>query len=128
LVDPASLGIYRILFVLYLLVRGPPSFSWLGSMPQGMYLPPRVSLAALFDGFPPLGSLVLLDLVIVISLLAVLVGFKTRWFTALLLLAILVGNGFRYSFGKIDHGILLEGVLFVMVIVRLTTYTDVKLP
>ena len=62
----------------------------------------------LSDYVPRFEVLLLLDVVIAISLGAMLFGFKTKLVSWLLTLTLLVGFAFQYSLGKIDHNIICE--------------------
>lgn len=117
-IDEISLGFYRILFCVWLVLFYPPSYAWLGDVPKAFYDPPILSLASLLDSFPDRSFFLFLDILIAVSLLMVAVGFLTRSATAALLIAQLVGNSFQYSFGKIDHSIFVQCVLLVMLIVN----------
>ncbi len=116
-IDGNSLGFYRILFCGWLMLFSPSSYAWIGDVPKAFYNPPILSFASLLDTFPDRSFFLLLDVVIAISLVLVAVGFLTRFSTAALLIAQLVGNNFQYSFGKIDHIIFVQCVLLVMLIV-----------
>src|ERR1041384_8637597 len=50
--DAVSLGIFRILFGCYLVLRTLPLGYWIRDVPSAAFCPP-VSLAAFFQGYPP---------------------------------------------------------------------------
>ena len=117
-IDGNSLGFYRILFCAWFAIFRPYSYSWIADVPQAFYNPPMLSFASLFDRFPSDYFFQFLDATISISLVLVAVGFLTRISTCTLLLAQVVGNNFQYSFGKIDHAVFVQCVLFVMLLVN----------
>lgn len=114
-VDGNSLAVYRFLFSGWMMLFGPPQYAWLGEVPKAFYSAPPLSIASFFDTFPDASFFRLLDGVIAASLIFVAVGFLTRLSTGVLLVSLLVGNSFQYSFGKIDHAILVQCVLLVMI-------------
>ena len=105
-VTAEGLALSRIFYSAYFLLIGIPSFSWVSQNPAGFFDPPQLSVANLFATFPSLGIMRVLDLAICVLLIFVLVGFRTRTSSILLSLAWILGNSFRFSFGKIDHSIL----------------------
>jgi hypothetical protein len=115
LLDGVSLGFFRILFAFFVLLTRPLSYSWLGDIPDAFFDPPLLSLASLFHSFPSKGFFVLVDIAIFVSVFTLAIGCLTRTSTLVLLMATIVGDSFRFSFGKIDHGIMLQCVLLVMI-------------
>jgi predicted DCC family thiol-disulfide oxidoreductase YuxK len=105
-VTAEGLALSRIFFAGYFLVTGIPTFSWVSRNPPGFFDPPQLSIANLFATFPPMGVMRTLDLVICVLLIFLLVGIETRASSILLTVAWILGNSFRFSFGKIDHSIL----------------------
>lgn len=105
-VSAEGLALSRIFFAAYFLLIGIPTFSWISANPPGFFSPPPLSLAAAFSTFPPEPLLLALDLAICVLLIFLLVGFKTKTTSIALSLAWIVGNSFRFSFGKIDHSIM----------------------
>jgi predicted DCC family thiol-disulfide oxidoreductase YuxK/uncharacterized membrane protein YphA (DoxX/SURF4 family) len=97
--------------VLILLVF--PRYQSIARFPDSFFLPPP-SLAAFFTGFPPGWFFSVLMGLISLGLVCLLVGLKTPLVSLGLAALILVGNSFKYSFGKIDHDILFVLVLAVM--------------
>ncbi|CAN5827838.1 hypothetical protein BH23ACT10_BH23ACT10_17560 [soil metagenome] len=97
-------ALYRIAFVTLVLVfQGPPTYAWIDETPEIFFRPPSMSLATVVGGRPPLSLLVALTVVVVILYVAVLFGYRTRWSSLLLGAALLIGNSFVYTFGKINH-------------------------
>lgn len=113
--DVESLCFFRIVFGLFTILFFWPSYHWLGDVPDAFFNPPIFSLAALFSGFPSSPFFLAIDFGIFVTVITLTVGLLTRASTISLLILLLVGNSFQYSFGKIDHGILLYlCVLLVM--------------
>jgi len=118
-VSARGLALYRIVVALYLLLIIAPghgsyaNFSYLDSVPDIFFYPPPGPMQ-LFSGFPGFpffeGLLVLLNL----SLVAVLVGYRTRWATLATGLLLLVGYGFNYSLSNLHHNIFLMVLPLVM--------------
>lgn len=105
-VSSESLGLYRWLWGVSVLLFTPPYFAWIDDVPRALYDPPVLSPAALASGFPPSPFFSVLDGATIIVTCLVTVGLWTRWTTALWIALILLGSNFNYSFGKIDHGIM----------------------
>jgi len=105
-VTAEGLALSRIFFAAYFLITGIPTFSWVSRNPPGFFDPPQISIANLFATFPPIGVMRGLDLVICLLLVFLLVGYKTKTSSILLTVAWILGNSFRFSFGKIDHSIM----------------------
>ncbi|MEM6369649.1 MAG: HTTM domain-containing protein [Myxococcota bacterium] len=101
-----GLGLYRIFFAGYVLLRFVPSAVWVSKFPKSMYAPAPASFALAFDSFPSVWFLGALDLFLVFSLIALLFGYRTRMTSCFVTIAFLAVNNFRYALGKIDHDIL----------------------
>ncbi len=118
-VTPEGLGIYRIGYALFTLLVVAPGhgaytrFADLGTLPEGFFLPPPGPMM-LVPGLPgPLffqGVVLLLNL----CLVALLLGYRTRLASVLTTVLFLVGFGFSYSFGKINHTLLFALVPLIM--------------
>lgn len=115
-IEQESLSIYRIFFGVYCLIFSTISFSWLDSTPDAYFNPPLLSIAYLFDGFIDFNIFHIFDLIVLIALLSITIGYRTRLATALLFIVKIIGYNFTFSFGKIDHNIL-ENVLLLSMIV-----------
>ena len=107
--------IFSALFILFFLIpgQGTSHFSWLSSMPPDFYAPPPGPMM-LFDQFPPLLVFQIIHTVIVISLIAMLAGYRTRWSSVIAGVSILLLQGFIFSVGKINHEILVAVVPILM--------------
>ncbi len=108
-----SLSAFRVVFGLFLLITHTP-FNWIASAPQALFNPPALSLANLFDGFPGRTFFIALDAASLLSLACLAMGIRARTATIVYLLAAIIGQSFQYSFGKIDHPILLYALLGCM--------------
>ncbi|WP_210466703.1 hypothetical protein [Rufibacter roseolus] len=109
-----ALSAFRIVVGLFMLAIYVPSFSWIAGAPQALFTPPLLSLANLFGGFPAPTFFYLLDGVVLLSLVCFTIGVKARISTLVFLLACLIGLSFNFSFGKIDHSILIYSLLLCM--------------
>ena len=111
--SPESLGLYRIAFAAYALLFGVPNFVWISANPQIFWNPPP-SLARLFNGFPDYIMLQFLSSLVCLLFIMLLFGYKTRLVSVLLTTTLILANSFRFSFGKIDHDIMIVITPFVM--------------
>jgi hypothetical protein len=68
----------------------------------------------LVSGFPPFPFFEVLLVLLNLSLVAVLVGYRTRWATVFTGVLLLVGYGFNYSLSNLHHNILLLVLPLVM--------------
>lgn len=110
-----SLAIFRWIFGFYSLILFTPYYSWISSVPPGLFDPPLFSIAYLFDSFPGGIAFVLSDYICLIAILCITIGVKARLFTVILLLVKIFCLSFFFSFGKIDHNIL-ENILLLCMI------------
>ncbi len=108
-----SLSAFRVVVSFFLLITHTP-FNWIASAPRALFNPPVLSLANLFGGFPGRAFFMALDAVSLLSLACMAMGIRARTFTVVYLLAAIVGQSFQYSFGKIDHPIMLYALLGCM--------------
>lgn len=100
-----SLARYRVLYAVIALLL-LPDFSWIAAFPDSMYNPPPGPMM-LFSGFPPEVVLRALEAALAAALVALVIGWHTRTASLLAVAVSLVGYGFTYGLGKIDHDILL---------------------
>lgn len=80
-------------------------FSWFTHFPASMYIPPPGPFQ-LLPGFPPLAVGLAIEIGIALSFASLAFGYRTRfsgWSASILMV---LGFGFTYSLGKIDHPIL----------------------
>jgi hypothetical protein len=114
-VGEEGLAIYRIVYALFILFYGVPGFVWVGQNPDVFFWPPRASLPGLFfEGFPSTVVLALLSGGVCLSLLFILIGRYTRTASVLFSVLTVVGLSFSFSFGKIDHNLIVWVVPFFM--------------
>ncbi len=109
-----AMGLYRMLFALYLLIWGVPNFEWIGYSPDAFFNPPTYSLAALFTGFPPYWFLQGLSIFIVLLCLMLLFGWYTRLVSIGLFIAIVIGKSFSFSYGLIGQDLIVWMVPLLM--------------
>ncbi|HEX2100231.1 MAG TPA: hypothetical protein VHF69_06200, partial [Candidatus Synoicihabitans sp.] len=108
--DDRSLAWFRVFWGVFLLLFATPYVSWVARVPPGFFDPPRVSVAAFFDTFPPAPVFIGGDILLVTLILAITLGVYTRVATWLFVFTHTVLFSFHYAFGKIDHEILLVAV------------------
>lgn len=101
-----DLPLFRILYAAVLLLCFTPGLRWIGGFPDSFYDPPPGPML-LFGGFPPPAAFTLLHFATVFSALCLLVGYRTRVASLATGVLLMAGNGWLYSFGKINHDILL---------------------
>ena len=104
-----ALALYRIAFaVVYIVVLGVPSFTWLSQMALYFFEPQPFNAARLFaTRLPDFWVLLLLDITVLLAMVSILFGFKTKRMSWLLTFCLLIGYTLQYSLGKIDHTIVL---------------------
>lgn len=124
-VPPESLGIFRWVYGIFVLVLDTPHFAWLDHVPRAFFNPPLLSPASLLSGFPPSPFFTVLDSAGILSLCCMTIGFKTRAATLALLAIRLVGYNFHYSFGKIDHDIMGTLLLACMAVADWGSYYSI---
>src|SRR5690606_31469993 len=76
--DPAALSLVRIGFGLYFLLVSPPFAKSLSGAPQGLFDPPEISVANLFDGFPPAAQFVVVDWLRLACAACLVLGIRAR--------------------------------------------------
>lgn len=110
-VSPEGLGLYRISYALFVLLFFLPghaeyaSFTFVSSLPDLFFRPPPGPMQ-LISGMPPALFFEGVHVLLIVSLTAVLLGFWTRTASVATTLLFLVGYGFSYSVGKINHNML----------------------
>jgi uncharacterized membrane protein YphA (DoxX/SURF4 family) len=102
-----SLSLYRLSYALFFILFGIPNYSWIGDSPDLFFNPPAISLATFFSGFPPVWLFYLLSILICVLFVLLFFGAYTKWASILLPIFIITGNSFSYSFGKIDHDLII---------------------
>ncbi|MCC5908492.1 MAG: hypothetical protein JJU13_19900 [Balneolaceae bacterium] len=117
-VSAEGLGLLRIitaLFIFFFLIpgQGAAHFEYLSVMPDDFFAPPPGPLM-LMDGFPSVAVFQTVQTVMMISLLAMLLGYRTKLASITAGLSILLLQGFIFSIGKVNHEILTALVPIVM--------------
>lgn len=110
----SGLGMLRVITGLYVLCFAAPYLSWVSRAPPAFYNPPLLSLGRLLPGFPPAWVSWSLDVVQLGGLAALVLGIRARRVTLLLFGLGLLRQNMAYSFGKIDHDIMLYVLLGCM--------------
>ncbi|MAT06298.1 MAG: hypothetical protein CL424_14770 [Acidimicrobiaceae bacterium] len=109
-----SLQVVRWLVGLYLLVIEAPHYTWIDEAPTAFFDPPVFSIAHLAGAFPAEPFFLVLDLVGIAAIVLMTVGVRTRAATIVVVVCRLIGTSFLFSFGKIDHTIMLTVFLALM--------------
>ena len=100
-----SLGFCRILYALFLLSTVLPAYLWISEYPDGFFSPPYGLTYFFTVGFPPGWFFVCLNVVLIGAAVLLLFGRAVTAASLAAAGALLVGDGWAYSFGKIDHDI-----------------------
>ncbi|CAN5275206.1 hypothetical protein BH23BAC3_BH23BAC3_16640 [soil metagenome] len=111
-----GLALYRIfasLFFLFFLLPDFGFYSTLASFPADFFTPPPGPMM-LFEDFLPAWLLQLVHILLILSWVCVLVGFKTKIASASAGIFMLILQGFMFSLGKVNHEILLSVTPIVM--------------
>jgi hypothetical protein len=109
---PRDLGIYRILLCL-LLIPYAPKLRTLATYPDSFYDPPFGPFR-LLQGFPSDFVLSVIEVLAIGLIITTLLGLYTRTSSIALSVVMILGYGFIYSVGKIDHLMVLMIVPAVM--------------
>ncbi len=99
-----SLHIFRVVYVLFILVIVLPEYLWISHYPDSFFLP-RIGITLIFGGFPDITFFYILNFLLIASLLALLIGYKTVYSSIAVALLLFIGNAWSYSFGKVNHDI-----------------------
>ncbi len=109
----SALALLRIWFAMGALLLGvAPDPSWMTNYPASFWRP-APGIGQLWGGVPPLSVIVGLRVVLLLALVALLVGWRTRFTSILVGVAGMTLSSIAYGFGKIDH---LTLVLWAMAI------------
>jgi hypothetical protein len=100
-------GLLRLISGLYVLLLVAPHYHWVSAAPPGFFGPPLLSFMRLASGFPRPALTTLLDGSVIVALCCLTLGVRARLSSLALVVLSLVSNNVVYSFGKIDHDILL---------------------
>jgi len=108
---PEGLGLYRIAYASFALLFIAPghttynTFTPLASLPDVFFHPPPGPMQ-LLPGFPAALFFETLHVLLVLSLTAILFGFFTQTASVATTVLFLIGYGFSYSLGKVNHNML----------------------
>jgi hypothetical protein len=102
---PESLSLFRLFLATLLLSQGP-RYTWISQFPDSFFNPPPGFTYFFFTGFPPQWFFRALDVTILVALVFLIAGRHVMLASVLVTGALLAGNAWAYSFGKIDHDIL----------------------
>lgn len=117
----SSLGIYRILFAACILFVYLPEHLWISGFPNSFFTPPPGPTAIFFTGFPGLWFFRLLNGLEVVAATLLIFGCRTRLASLSLGIMLFVGNCWAFSFGKINHDILM---ILVPLVMAFSTWRD----
>jgi uncharacterized membrane protein YphA (DoxX/SURF4 family) len=95
-----------VVFAAGFLGLGLPRYLWIAQYPDSFFDPPPGPMQ-LFHGFPPGAFFAALNFLLTSAVLCLLTGYRVKAASVALAGLLLVGNGWEYSFGKINHDILL---------------------
>ena len=117
-VDAAGLGLYRIGVALFSLLILTPGYGGLqfdsvASLPDALYLPPPGPMQWV-SGFPSPLVFDVLHGALYLSLTALLFGYRTRIASIATTLLLLIGSGWFFSAGKVNHTMLFVLLPLVM--------------
>ena len=102
--DSRSLSKLRVFYGIFILIFLKLNFTWIGEIPQGLFLPRLLSLSVFFDGFPSYTLMLVVEILLVLLGFCLLLGIKSRWAGITFIIVYIVGNSFHFSLGKISHG------------------------
>lgn len=105
-----GLALYRIfasLFYLFFLLPDFEFYLTLASFPTDFFSPPPGPMMLLED-FPPAWILQLIHVLLILSWVCVLLGFKTKKASITAGIFMMILQGFMFSLGKVNHEILLS--------------------
>ena len=112
--DVRSLAVVRVIFGVFALVVNPLSVGWLSAMPRALFNPQPMSIANWFPSFPSAGTATAIDGLLVVTAACVVLGIRPRVAAPLHALLLILGAGFQYAFGKIDHGMMFPVFLLLL--------------
>jgi hypothetical protein len=104
---PESLSIFRLLFALLFLALFVPNKQWIAQFPDSFFNPPPGLTYFFVTGFPPQWFFVALNVIEIVAAVYLLAGRHVMPASLLVTGCLLIGNAWAYSFGKIDHDILM---------------------
>lgn len=105
-VSSKDLGIFRIIFAASLLFIRTGRGFYIADLPDAFYQPP-IGPAAFFSGFPPAWLIWMANIIFIVFLTMLLIGWKTKVASLGAAGSLLFINVWVYALGKIDHDIFL---------------------
>lgn len=105
-VDGGALGLLRILFGLQVILF-PVDYTWAARVPSAFFHS-TPGIASVFAAVPPLGFLILLEVIQACLAIFLILGYQTVFVSFALTAVMMIGSSIVHSFSKIDHFILLE--------------------
>jgi hypothetical protein len=112
--DVRSLAAVRVIFGVFALLINPLSVAWLSAMPRALFNPQPMSIANWFPSFPSAATATVIDGLLVVTAACIVLGIRTRLAAPLHALLLVLGAGFQYAFGKIDHGMMFPAFLLLL--------------
>lgn len=101
-----SLVIFRLLLSTWLLAFWVPRYQWIGHFPD-LFFDPPIGPTIFSTGFPAPWFFVLVDGGAILALFYLIAGRRVAAASLLLSACLLIGNAWAFSFGKINHEILI---------------------
>lgn len=124
--DTIGLAYIRILSGTFFLLVHPPRWQWVGIAPPSFFNPPILSLANLTPGFPSAYFMFITEFVAIILLFFITIGLFTRVSAVLLFFLYIIDLNYVYSFGKIDHSIMLPIMLLCIAFTNAGTILAIR--
>ena len=118
-VSPEGLGLYRITVALFALLVLTPGhsvftdFAFIADLHSTFFMPPPGPMM-LVPGVPPVWFFEALHLGLIVGFIALLFGYHTRTASLAVFVMLMVGYGFYFSTGKINHYMLFVLLPLVM--------------
>ena len=109
---------YRRIFSLVALIMFIPDSLFLSELPDALFDPPRLSPFVFLSGYPGYWFLLILHLFIILGLLFIGLDRHIKLSGIVVTISFLILDGYRYSLGKVDHGILLPVTIFFFSLVN----------
>lgn len=97
----------RIVTGLFILALGLPYGSFMANIPDGLFQPSPFSITAVATGFPDTGFFLILEVICILSALAMVWGIRARWAGFAFVVAFFLLKSYLFSLGKIDHSVFL---------------------
>ncbi|TLD69743.1 hypothetical protein FEM03_15565 [Phragmitibacter flavus] len=112
--DDLTLSKVRIATAILTLLFFDLHFAWITDLPPSLFAPHKLSLAILFKDMPGKLCFQIGEILLVFSVFCVAIGLKSRINCLLFAFTYICLCSFKYSFGKIDHTIMLPAAFFCL--------------